>query len=488
MTLHLLEELRLPDRYERLVERLGLEVATLLTTPSPSNVSALKTLAADVLARDEGILVPLVGETGVGKTTFVMNADQWVPGSFGPSLQYLGELTHDALTKAVQDFSKKLPADNKRIIPINIDHRENSPPSDAELSAIKRFLRTNAAGVPSLIFWPETSSAIATELATRYVNIAGDVSIPLPLVCEGPSPDTWQDIARHTLALANHITNLELLGVDPRDYCPQSYRTLGKFLRKLSQDFTNHIQTLKSELDKKVSVLIVFASDSADPGVLAQLTSSARYGLLDAHALISVTPDSEVGRWWSNKRGLLTKTIVQLDAHAVCLPPTASASCIRNFSGEIDFFDTVGYQRRGAARGIRDLSRSDMGKLVIGAVLSRFEARGTTGDEGFAAFQLLAERGFNLGKDKNLNRIMKEAVVALLKNTDVPFEKSTSEEKLPFCSLIPDNAIYFENRILCIEYTWRKGKFLASSGRSNVAQYILNKLRDYARALEWTRD
>lgn len=486
--MHLIEELILPDRYERLVSCLGAEVASLLTAPAPENITALRALVDDVYSRDEGVLVPVYGGTGVGKTTFVMNASQWLPNAFGATCQYEGELTFEGLVDAAKRFSSSLPANNEKILPINIDHRENAPPNDSELSAIKRFLRTNAAGVPSIIFWPETSREVADTVSERYVNIAGGTSIQLPLVCSGPDRSAWQDIAVHTLSLANKVPSLESLGVDPRDYDPAIFPSLGGFLRKISQDFKAQVREIKAQTERPLSVVIVFASESADPGILTQLTSSSRYGLLDAHALISVTSNSEVGKWWSSRRGLLTKTIVQLDAHAICLAPTAAASSIRNFSDEMPLFDEVGYKRYGPARGVRDLMRSDLGKLVSGESLSRFEARGTPGDDAAAAFQLLAESGFNLGRDKNLNLIMSNGLRAVLDKRGVQFEDIRSEQKLPFCALIPDNSIFFSDRVVCVEYTWRKGEFLDSSKRSAVAQYALEKLRAYARQLGWTND
>lgn len=488
VAMHLLKELSLPDRYERLVTRLGTEVANLLTAPSSENISALQSLASDIYSRDEGILVPLVGTTGIGKTTFAMHVSQWVPSEFGPTCLYEGDLTFEGLVQAVKDFSEGLPANNKKIIPINIDHRENSPPNDAELATLKRFLRTNAAGVPALIFWPETSNEVATRLADRYVAIAGPAAIPLPLVCKGPEKSGWVEIAKHTLSIANRINHLEELGIDPENYKPEEFHSLGTFLRKISQDFNRRILDLRAELEKPVSMLIVYASESADPGVLTQLTSPSHYGLLDSHALISVTAQSEIGKWWSHRRGLLTRTIVQLNAHALCLAPTAAASSIRNFSEAMPLFDEVGYRRYGPGRGVRDLSRSDFGKMICEFSISRHESRGTPGEEAATAFQLLSEQGFNLGRDKSLNKIMKTAVEKTLEAANINFIEVTSETKLPYCPLIPDNAIHYEDRVLCIEYTWRKGKFLDSGNRSTVAQYALSKLQSYARQLGWTVD
>jgi hypothetical protein len=485
---HILEQLTLPDRFERLRDHLGDDVANLLVQPSSSNIASLRLLSEEIKTRQEGVLVPISGRTGIGKTTFAMNAAHWVPGAFARSLQYVGNLDFDSLSEAAQDIAKSLDADNKKIIPIVVDHRENNPPSDAELAAIKRFLRTNAAGVPVIIFWPETDEAIAKSLSERYVGIAGEAAIDLPLVCEGPSRESWIDIAKHTLYLANSITNLESLGVDPENYSPSNFHTLGDFLRRISRDFNKQIIEMRTSLEKEVSVAVVFVSESVDPGVLNQITSSSKYGLLDGHSLIAVTPQSVIGKWWDQRRGLLTRTIVQLNAMALCMPPSTAASCIRNLSDEMELFDKAGYRRYGPARAVRDLTRSDVGKLIIGTSLSRFESRGTPGDEGGAAFQLLAETGFNLGKDKKLNQLMASGIKLLLDENKVPYLKVSTEKKLDFCPLIPDNAIHKESLIQCFEYTWRKGDFLESGNRSTVAQYILTKLKNYARELGWTAD
>jgi hypothetical protein len=41
---------------------------------------------------------------------------------------------------------------------------------------------------------------------------------------------------------------------------------------------------------------------------------------------------------------------------------------------------------------------------------------------------------------------------------------------------------------ICIECHWRNGDFLTGKHRSTIAQYILNKLRDYIRQFKWTVD
>jgi hypothetical protein len=61
-----------------------------------------------------------------------------------------------------------------------------------------------------------------------------------------------------------------------------------------------------------------------------------------------------------------------------------------------------------------------------------------------------------------------------------------AETGLGFVPLIPDNAVVHDESVLCIEYAWRAGEFLTTGNRSTIAQYILTKLRNYARELGWS--
>jgi hypothetical protein len=179
-----------------------------------------------------------------------------------------------------------------------------------------------------------------------------------------------------------------------------------------------------------------------------------------------------------------------LNAHAFCLAPATAVSIIRN-CGPLDnlLLDNVGIKRRGPGFAVKKLFlRSDLGKFILEAPINRFEARGFPTENATKAFQVLSEQGFNLGKDKSLNKIMADAGQKLLEDNNVLFDRFTAEEMLDFCGLIPDNAIHFNDHVTCIEFTWRKGEFLSSSNRADVAQYILNKLQKYARQLRWTSD
>lgn len=486
--LHILRQLRLPDRYESLSEMVGPELARILVAPDPDVMLKLEIAANSVQSRREGLFVPLLGRSGIGKTTFASSLSHFMPAVFTPSVTYPGHIEYEALNEAVKSAEKTLKPNDRRVIPLNLDHRESAPPSAEELAQIKRFLRAPSRGSRTLVIWPETNSQVAEKIASDYMEIAGAVPIELPLIASGPSRATWQDIAKLTLEVANQVESITDLGVDPKAYNPEEHEAIGSFLRSISNDFSRRLTELVNATRKPLSLSIVFASESVDAGVLSQLTAHGRYGLLDGHALIAATSESEVGRWWKARGGLLIQTVLRLNAHAFCLPPPPVVSAARHL-GSTDlqtFFREKGVRSRSRSIVIRDLQRTDFGRFIASAARSALESRGTPATASTTAFKALAARGFTLGQDKPLNRIMGEALRLYCNDMRVDCQEVQVEQKLDFCPLIPDNALFFEQNVLCVEYTWRKGDFLSSRSRSSVAQYALEKLRNYARELGWS--
>lgn len=147
-----------------------------------------------------------------------------------------------------------------------------------------------------------------------------------------------------------------------------------------------------------------------------------------------------------------------------------------------------GVRQPGTSRLNRDIERSDVGKYLAGDPIRAYEARGTPAKLSVKAFAAVAKAGLVYGKDRPLNEAFASAMDDYLKHREVKHDQVTAEKQLSFCSLIPDNALYMESGVQCIEYHWRKGDFLVSANRSEVASYVLKKVRDYVRQLEWTKD
>ncbi len=489
-TIHLLRQLTLPDRFENLFDLVGADVARLLVNPEKETVRALETAAISIRARNEGLLVPLYGRSGIGKTTLARNLTTFFPATYTDTVNYEGKVTYEELVKALSKAKKTHPANEDRIVPLNLDHRESDPPKAAELAAMKRFLRRPSPGARCLLLWPETNHDKADSIATSYIEIAGEPAIELPVVVAGPSTEAWPQIAIQTLELANKVPSIVELGIDPRTYDCEKFESLGSFLRRLSNDFSARLSELIHQTKKPLTLIILFASESEDMGVLTQLTNPGRFGLLEPSALLDATRDSVMGKWWRNRTGLLTQAVLQLNAHAFSLTPAPSVAVIRQFGPDqaIAGLKKAGLVSRGAANVTTVLERSDVGRYLRGEARSAYESRGKPPATSTKGFRTLAKSGFTFGRDKNLNNAMANAWEEFFRRNNMKFDAIHSEQKLDFCSLIPDNSIHQRDHIYCMEYTWRSGDFLVGKNRASIAVYILTKIQNYARELGWTSD
>lgn len=482
---HLLKQLVFPSRFEVLVKYLGPEVARLVVEPPGRTKDALESASQAARARGEGIFLPFYAGSGTGKTTLANSLATFFPSDFSPTVNLEGVVTFEELKAAASAANLKLPANDHRVIPINIDHRESDPPSAGELSHIKRFLREPTVGHRTALLWPETSGEIAHRMAADFTQIAGAPPVEIPVEVEGPPRQTWVGIAESTLELANSVGSLELLGVNPKDYDASQFPSIGEFLRKISDDFTSRRLEMLREIRKPLRLAIVFVSESPDAGVLMQLTNSSKFGLLDGSALLDATRESVVGRWWDQHRGLLTQMIVQLDARLFGLPPQATIPILRRFGPPLVVKDLTDLDVAPARPSDikSSLRRSDFGKYLNGTARPTYETRGTPSAISSPAFSLIADKGFTGGQDKAFNKSMAEAIEAYLGGEGIDVTSSGAELKLDFCPLIPDNHFEVNGEVICVEYTWRKGTFLTNTNRGNIAQYVLQKMQNYAREL-----
>src|SRR5699024_9021874 len=120
-------------------------------------------------------------------------------------------------------------------------------------------------------------------------------------------------LALATLKLVNSVDHLDSLGVDPNAYNSNAFPTVGDFLDEISNDFVELLDNLLTSTRKPVRLVVVFASESGKAGVLSELSSGYRYGLVDADKLVAATPGSVIGKWWAQRMGVLVQTIVRLD-------------------------------------------------------------------------------------------------------------------------------------------------------------------------------
>ena len=489
MPQHLLETLSLPSRYEPLVEEIGPEVLRLLMKPAASTMHVLEEAAEAVKTTAEGVFLPIYAVPGTGKTTLAENLFLFLAGSYTKTLTYTGEITRASLQGALEAFLVDVPPNETRAVPINIDDREGRGATPAELAEMKGFLRKGI-GRRAVVIWPETDEALAREMSARFRAVSGALPLDIPVGVDGPPPAAWADLAAQTLRLANKVDSIEQL-VDLAAYDPAAYPSIGDYLRSIGVDFNSKRLELQRATVRPVQLTILWVTSTSGHGILSSLTSSTRFGMLDASALLQASPGTAVGAWWAERRGLLIQTILSLEAHVLSVSPPLSVTVMRRYGPVVvqQALQDLGASVRGPSEVGDYISRSDLGRRLAGEERSVAEGRGNPGDAGLV-FKIFAEQiGFSAGKDKQINKAFAQAVEALL-STDGQSEVDVRHEKaLDFLpSLIPDLSIVTDEGAHCLEFTYRKGDdFLGSKYRATIAEYCLNKLRNYAVSLGWAQ-
>jgi hypothetical protein len=483
----LLSDLSLPSRYESLVRKIGPEVLRLLVRPAATTMAVLEEAAEAVVSLGEGLFLPIHAKSGTGKTTLAENLNVFAPSIFAPTLSYSGEVSSSSLSEALEIHRRdRLPANDQRVLPINVDHREGAPPTEVELAQIKRFLRQDA-GFRALLIWPDTSRATAQSMADAYRDVAGVLPLAIPVEISGPPAETWRDLAAQTLVLANEVDSLEHL-VDLDEYDSSEYVSLGDFLKRIAIDFNSRKLELARATVRDVRLSVVWVTESPGHGVLSTLSSSRRFGMLDPAALVQACAESVIGQWWSHHRGLLVQTIVALDAHIVSVSPPLALATMSRYGSVDQYRDALrdlGYANRSRTDVATYMARSDLGRRLSGEVRAVGEGRGNPAEDARVTFATIGENiGFQGGRDKHLNRAFGEAI----RESGIAGDavEVSNEAALPFLpSLIPDVAVDNSQHVHCLEFTYRKGDFLTSTNRSTISQYCLNKLKGYARAMGW---
>lgn len=407
-------------------------------------------------------------------------------------MPYTGAISDDSLARVATDVGRRGRADERRVMPLVVDGREGDPPSESELAAIKRFTRSDGIGLRTALFWLETDRDRSRVMAEGYEFLAGRPPVTLPLEAAGPPKATWPSVAVDTLQLANDISALETLGVDPHAYSPGGFRTLGDFLSQVADDFNALTRELLAELDKPTQLAVVFASESRDPGPLAQFTEGRRLGLLNARALVGATPGTDEGRWWNQRIGALTSTIVRLNARAYILPPTVTVTALRRH-GQPDVRSLLADAGIGDTDPAPYWERSEVGRFLQRVERDATEARGNPSEAKKTAFGRLAAEGLLVGgRDKKLNAGLARSLEALLSTldayTEVAFETKLEVAHQGGGDVIPDIRLDGPDLRTCLEVAWRSGEHVTMGNRADMAAYILRKLRSYARGLGWVAD
>ena len=149
MVEHVLSTLSLPSRYEPLVNKIGVEVLRLLHPPAAETLHVLEEAAEAVRSLEEGLFLPIYAKPGTGKSTLAENLTLFLGDRFTPTLSFKGDLSAGALNRELEAFrARKLTANDERVVPVNIDHREGKPASSRKSPKPSGFCATASDSAP----------------------------------------------------------------------------------------------------------------------------------------------------------------------------------------------------------------------------------------------------------------------------------------------------------------------------------------------------
>jgi hypothetical protein len=195
-TTALREELRVPDRFERLREA-GTGALRSIVVPVADALRIIDARFTDMRAAGRGSLMILRGDTGAGKSTF---------------LDTVGLFRNDVVTVRVpsdDDIAQALgcmPSTTGARIVV-LEGREalgqvSAEALEAGMHAINAFLRTDA-GLNTLVVWPANTDDPTERLVDLATKLGGEALFGIGEPVQrfvGPSRDTFVEIAERTVA------------------------------------------------------------------------------------------------------------------------------------------------------------------------------------------------------------------------------------------------------------------------------------------------
>lgn len=467
-------ELVVPDRFERL-KNVGIGSLRSLVFPIEEMLEIIDERFGEMNMTGRGSMLLLRGDSGTGKSTFLNTVGIFRSGveslSVGPN-------------EDVGDFLFALNStDDLRIIVL--EGREalglvSKEKLEATMHAINSFVRTEA-GSRTLVVWPTNNDDISKILESLGKQIGAESLFGLddPIVkFTGPPKFEFVQIASKTIAALNEGATLAALGVSDEKAIelandPKT-ATIGKYLGLIGRELRRnsaHVRKLQKKESIRLWVLVLSGNDSE--GDVAALTRGG-YSQADIDRLMTATEANVIQQLKSypDELGILGTV---LDAKILHMDVYTALAIARTHASP-ELKKLLRAQNRSITKDTKTEGRvtgSELGLMLSGQPLGQRRRGPKTGDNTKEAFDGLATIASK--NDGLLNEAIGEALVA--SKLVESFEK---EHKLDGpVKFISDLRLESSIGDIRLEVMWRK-----KTSRAEIANYVLTKLWNYARAIE----
>jgi hypothetical protein len=465
------EDLYVPDRFEQLRDS-GTGSLRTIILPVEASLEEIDVRFADLRAARRGGLAVFRGAPGAGKSTF---------------LDTLGQFREGVKTERIVQNAdvaaalSALPASNGPRLVV-VEGREalldvSEAALETSMHAINTFVRS-AAGQQTLVVWPTNTDELTNALVSLGMRIGGVALLgnaPHFTVFSGPARSEYVQIAERTISALNEGASLAALGISESQaqQLATSVNTVGDFLTVVrGQLLRNGAKVRRLLATEQPRVWAVVIAGNQPEGDVAALTRGG-FSYADIDRLVTST-EANIVKKLKKEPDTLGILGTVLDAKILYIDMLTALAVAREFADDAlrNAMKAEGMSVRKEPKAFERLRNSELGLIISGQTLGTRKPGSKPGNNTLEAFNGLASIARQ--NDGLLNRAFGEALVQSGLADSYQIERVLGTESKYYSDIY----IARGTERIRIEVMWR-----TSAGRADIANYVLLKLGNYARAI-----
>lgn len=465
------EDLNVPDRFE-MIRSSGTGTLRSLISPVEASLEALDERFMDLRAARRGGFVVLRGQPGAGKSTFLDTLHLFREGVVTERVAQDEEIAVRLRELAATEDARVVVIEGREAL---LDVSE--PALESSMHAINSFVRSNE-GTNTLVVWPTNTDPLMKALVALGTRLGGKALLGHEggiLNFAGPPQSEFTHIAERTIAALNDGASLSTLGISEERALAIAAEeaTIGDYLGSIRGEMLRNDAKVKKLLKaEQFRLWVVVVAGNDVEGDVAALTRGG-FAYADIDRLVNSTGANIVQELKKRPDDLGILGTV-LDVKIVHLDVFTALAIARQYANEKlrDLMKAEGMSINKDKQADERLTASELGLVLAGKSLGTRRRGIKPGGNTKTAFEGLARIARN--DDGLLNRAIGDGITA------AGLADSYETEKPLGTALRYDSDLYIlrNSQPIRVEVMWR-----TTTGRAEIANYVLTKLGNYAKAI-----